>query len=103
MERWSDQGSFLPEEYRVLTREELFTYAHEFAVELARWKVWQGQEHTQAGVEEARAMQALSLALVALLAGVQESRAEARVEFARAAAFLGYALRDMAPQARELA
>lgn len=103
MERWSDQGSFLPEEYRVLTREELFTYAHEFAVELARWKVWQGQEHTPAGVEEARAMQALSLALVALLAGVQESRAEARVEFARAAAFLGYALRDMAPPARELA
>jgi hypothetical protein len=103
MEHWSDPGSFLPEEYRILTREELFTYAHEFAVELARWKVWRVQEHTPTGVEEARAMQALSLALVALLAGVQDSRAEARVEFARAAAFLGYVLRDTAPQARELA
>jgi hypothetical protein len=103
MEHRSDPGSFLPEEYRILTREELFTYAHEFAVELARWKVWRVQEHTPTGVEEARAMQALSLALVALLAGVQDSRAEARVEFARAAAFLGYVLRDTAPQARELA
>jgi hypothetical protein len=103
MEHWSDPGSFLPEEYRILTREELFTHAHEFAVELVRWKVWRVREHTQTGVEEARAMQALSLALVALLAGAQDSRAEARVEFARAAAFLGYALRDTAPQARELA
>lgn len=94
MESWYDENEALPEAHRILTREELFTHAHEFAVELVRWKVWHVQDQAQARVAEAQAIQALALALVALLSGTQDAQTGARMEFARAATFLGYTLQD---------
>jgi hypothetical protein len=91
-------GSQMPEDPGAMTRAELLAYAEVFAGEILRWKVWYMRDKGPDCLAEAQAIQALSAALAALLAGTPRSRACTRDEFASVASFLGYTLQDTSPE-----
>jgi len=89
-----EQGWLSPDEFphahRALTRQELLLYAEELAVEVARWKAWCIEEKVTDTIDEAQAIQALTMALIELLSGQHGSRAMARSECARVTLFLAH-------------
>jgi hypothetical protein len=89
-----EQGWVNPEEFsdaqRALTRQELLLYAEELAVEVSRWKAWCIEAKRTDSIDEAQAIQALTMVLIELLAGQHGSRATARSECARVTLFLAH-------------
>ena len=86
---WLDPDEF-PHAHRALTRQELLLYAEELAVEVSRWKAWCIEAKVTDSIDEAQAIQALTLALIELLAGQHGSRLTARAECARVTLFLAH-------------